>query len=285
MYPHAEKHLINGLSMKKMRQSSSPENRNMGTQWFYHFSVTSSWIFVFFLPPVFSKLESQLHLGSTVFVNLANKELRIEYELKSPENHTTDSLKCFDPFKSVIYSCVIPAGQAEYFTGTMELKNLTQSGEYSCSYKTTTVYWFLRVRDKGYNKQEDNRELITVSCFTSILLVFCVIGSAIIFRGYWKEGFTQAANICRKQKQNGAEKKGKQIEKKNENEDVRSASSTSVYASLDSRPRSIYDALDCPPANTDQRNVKPQKNDSENKMVQERKPPREDIFESVYENF
>ncbi|XP_068607516.1 NFAT activation molecule 1 [Brachionichthys hirsutus] len=255
----------------------------MGTQRLRHLSVRSSWIFVFLLPPVFSTLEIQINLESTVFVTFADRELSIEYELKIPEGHSNDSLACYDPHASLVYSCDIPPGQPEIVTGTLELKNLKRSGEYFCTYKAAVVYWFLRVRDEGYKTNRDGPEFIAVAFLAGILLVFSVIGSAFVFRGYLKECITEGGNISGKQKQNRAKKKEK--EKKEDNVDVTTAPSTSFYASLDPRPRSIYDVLDRSPANADQRKNKPKKKESGNKMVQETKPPLEDVFESVYENF
>ncbi|XP_070782941.1 NFAT activation molecule 1 [Enoplosus armatus] len=123
-------------------------------------------------------------------------------------------------------------------------------------------------------------EIIIVGIFTGMLLVFSVVGSVCVFRGHWKERIIEGDN--RNRKQNREERKERETE-----EAVITAQSTSFYASLEPRPRSIYDVLDQSAANRepDQSKAKPKKNEPQKTMAQTTQPQHEDVFESVYENF
>ncbi|XP_076585173.1 NFAT activation molecule 1 [Chaetodon auriga] len=259
----------------------------MDAQRLWQLSLMSTWIFVFF-PSVCSRVETpKIDLESTVFVAFAGHDLNIECELKMPANQSSDSLTCSDPFNTQIYNCNIPAtaGQPGSFKRRLELKNLTSSGEYSCRYKTAEVYWFLRVRDDGYKGAWDYTECIIVAILTGVLLVFSVAGSVYVFRGHWKDCSTECGNTSRKRQQNREERKERETEE--DSVDVITARATSFYASLEPRPRSIYDVLDRTAANTepDQSEAKPKKKKTQNAMPQTTQPQHEDIFECVYENF
>ncbi|XP_078137652.1 uncharacterized protein nfam1 [Sander vitreus] len=257
----------------------------MEAQQVWHLSFMSTWIFVFFFLSVCSGMDTlKLSLESTVFVAFAGEEITITYKLAIPANQTRDSLTCSDPLQNVIYSCHISETTGR--TLILELKNLNMSGEYSCQYQTAKVYWFLRVRGDGYRDlvMLDYTEFIIVAVFTGVLLVFSVVGSVCVFRGHGKKCPTERGSTDRKRKQNREEM---ETEMEEDNMDVITAPSTSFYASLETRPRSIYDVLDHSAANIepDQSKAKPKKRELKEMMAQPTQDQHEGVFESVYENF
>ncbi|KAM9362645.1 NFAT activation molecule 1 [Symphorus nematophorus] len=263
----------------------------MEAQQFWHLSFISSWTVVFFFPCVCSGIETpNLSLESRVFVALAGDDLKINCELKVPANQSKDTLVCFSPFAKQIYNSNISATAdlPQTLKLTLELKKMMKSGEYTCQYKTAKVYWFLRVRHDGYEDLPlyDDTEIIIVTIFTGVLLVFSVVGSVYVFRGHWKVCNTESGDSGRTRKQNRGERKERGAEE--DQVAAITAPSTSFYASLEPRPRSIYDVLDHSAANTkpDQSKAKPKKKKKpSNTMGQTTQPQQEDVFESVYENF
>ncbi|XP_030281228.1 NFAT activation molecule 1 [Sparus aurata] len=260
----------------------------MAARAFWHLSFISTWIFVLFFSSVCSGMtQPKLNLESRVFVAFTGEDLNIKSTLMLPANQTSDILTCSDPFHTQIYNCTIPmtAIHPKTFSPTLELKNLKTSGEYSCRYKNAEAFWFLRVRNDGYKEPTvDYRESIIVAVFTAVLLVFSVVGSVYVFRGHWKERGTDSSNTGRKRKQNRDDRK-EEMEK--DNVDILTATSTSFYASLEARPRSIYDVLDTSAASREpeQSKAKPKKKEPKKTTVQTAQPQNEDVFESVYENF
>ncbi|MED6237141.1 hypothetical protein ILYODFUR_032231 [Ilyodon furcidens] len=69
--------------------------------------------------------------------------------------------------------------------------------------------------------------------------------------------------------------------------DMRTAQSSSFYASLEPRNRSIYDVLDRSAATSDEQQTKTKsaKKELPNMVEQNAEPQDEGIFDSVYENF
>ncbi|XP_039677200.1 uncharacterized protein si:ch211-243a20.4 isoform X2 [Perca fluviatilis] len=271
--------------MKKTVRNISKDH-NMEAQQVWHLSFVSTWIFVFFFLSVCSGM-STLELESTVFVAFAGEEIAIKCELVIPANQTRYVLTCSDPFENQIYNYSSETtGQRQRVQLTLKLKNLAMSGEYSCQYKKATVYWFLRVRGDGYRDlvMWDYTEFIIVAVFTGVLLVFSVVGSVCVFRGHGK-CTTECRNTDRKRKQNTEEMKETEMEE--DNMDVITAPSTSFYASLEPRPRSIYDVLDHSAANRepDQSKAKPKKREPKETMTQPTQDQHEGVFEIVYENF
>ncbi|KAG8014845.1 Factor VIII intron 22 protein, partial [Nibea albiflora] len=190
---------------------------------------------------MFSPL-TELSLESTVFVAFADKGLNIQCALKIPANYSQDSLMCYDVSDREICKLDTPStgNQGTTFKPKLELKNLTSSGEYYCRYKAVRVYWFLRVIHGYKHVEVSDYMFISVSVLTSMLLVFSVVGSVYVFRGHWKESTSDPGNTDRKRKNSRQERK--QSEEKEDNMNV--TSSSSFYASLEPRPRSIYDVLD-----------------------------------------
>lgn len=243
----------------------------------------SAWIFLAYLPSIHSGLETpSIQLDSTVFAAIRGDELHITCKLKIPVNESSSMLTCSDPLQKQIYNNVIPATASEPkdFEWTVLLKNMQSSGKYSCKYKKAKVYWFLRLRDHGYKEPTtpDFTECIVVSVLTGVLLIFSVVGSVYVLRGYWE--------VCCRKKNPIKEAKEEQKMEENSVETI-ATTPPSFYASLEPRPRSIYDVLDHSTTKTEPAPCKdkPKKNKPP-KMVTESKPPQqEDMFESVYENF
>ncbi|XP_051801810.1 uncharacterized protein si:ch211-243a20.4 isoform X2 [Acanthochromis polyacanthus] len=149
---------------------------------------------------------------------------------------------------------------------------------------------FVAFAAEGYKepKMFSYTELITVATFTSVMLIFSVIGSVYVFRGYWKEKMTESGDrqkTSRKPKDNREEKKKEDMDETHA--DVMATQSTSFYASLETRPRSIYDVLDHSAASreTDRRKPKPKKKNPPKTVEQTTEQQDEGVFECVYENF
>ncbi|XP_030004061.1 NFAT activation molecule 1 [Sphaeramia orbicularis] len=253
----------------------------MELQLFYNLSFIFTWIFVLSFASTSSGNDiPKIYLDNTVFVTFKGENLTIGYKLKKPPNQTQDILRCFDPSEKQIYSSdILGTGElAEDVSQSFVLENMVTSGEYHCQYKNAKAYWFLRVRDRGYTDVgiTEYTEFTIVALFTGVLLVFSVVGSVYVFRGHWKCGNA------------GDERTQIREERKMEdNTNEVSSPSTSFYASLEARPRSIYDVLDHSAANTqpEQRKAKPKKDKTPKPVVQTTQNQDEGIFESVYENF
>ncbi|XP_055014398.1 uncharacterized protein LOC110172669 isoform X2 [Boleophthalmus pectinirostris] len=129
--------------------------------------------------------------------------------------------------------------------------------------------------DSYYKKVEDYTVVITVSIITALLLVFSVVGSVYVFRGNW--------GCCKPQNN---ESKNERQKEKEDTANVEAAQTTSFYASLESRPRSVYDVLDhstaaSPGRHKDQTKVKAPKKKDVQKTVRDQNPDDG----CVYENF
>ncbi|XP_023145930.2 uncharacterized protein si:ch211-243a20.4 [Amphiprion ocellaris] len=264
----------------------------MDSQQFWHLFFVFPWMFVFCLPSVCSGMNApKMRLENTVFVAFAGEDLRINCELEKPANQSKDILRCFSPHGE-IYHCDVASTDGHPHTDKLqlELKKLTYSGEYNCQYKTAKVYFFLRVRAEGYKepKMFNYTKLITVATITGVLLILSVIGSVYVFRGYWKEKMTESGDrqkTSRKPKDNREERKKEDMDETHA--DVMAAESTSFYASLETRPRSIYDVLDHSAASRepDRRKPKPKKKKPPKTVAQTTEQQDEGVFECVYENF
>lgn len=249
----------------------------------------STWIFVFFFLPACSGMDApKLRLDSTVFVAFAGDDLNIECEVMIPANRTKGSfLTCADPLDQQMYRHDIfemTGEQSLTVNVTLRLKNLTSSGEYSCQYETAAVYWFLRVGSKSNTKVEamlDYTESSILGVFTVVLLVFSVVGSLHVFRGNGKDHITGSGDTGRNREERT------ESEVVEHNVDAITAPSTSFYASLEPRPRSIYDELDLSAANREpcQSQAKPNKKEPKETIAQTTQDEHEGVFESVYENF
>ncbi|XP_075946233.1 NFAT activation molecule 1 [Anarhichas minor] len=259
----------------------------------WHLSFMWTWMFVFFFLAVCSGLESpKLRLKNTVFVAFAGEELNLTCVLMMPANQSRDNLTCSDPLEKQIFTRTINENfDLKELKFDLILKNVTSSGEYSCQYKTAKVYWYLRVRNLRWDPSEDvfpgdrdlDTELIAVAIFTGVLLVFSVVGSVYVFRGHGTDCLTECGNRGRKQKQNIEERKEEEMEE--DNVDVITAPSTSFYASLQTRPTSIYDVLDHSAVSREPDRSQAKPKEPKETVAETTQDQHEGVFESVYENF
>ncbi|XP_068448300.1 NFAT activation molecule 1 [Clinocottus analis] len=132
-------------------------------------------------------------------------------------------------------------------------------------------------------------EVTVVGSVTVLLLVFSVVSSVYVFRGHGTNCHTKCVDCGRKGKQGSEERKG---EREDNAADAITSTSTSFYASLETRPRSIYDVLDRSAANRepDRSKAKPKKKEPRKKepresVAQTTPEQHEGVFECVYENF
>ncbi|RVE76462.1 hypothetical protein OJAV_G00007840 [Oryzias javanicus] len=224
----------------------------------------------------------RISMNSTVFVAFQNENLTVCCTLDLPVNQTAGTLECFNPSGTRIGSTNIQETENNKVNKMLEFKNMTESGEYYCQYKEAKVYWFLRVTDQGY--KTDPSEFIILSSISGVLLISSVICSVFAFKGHWKKKNTECDNTGRNEKQNTEEKV---TEIKEDDKDVMPPQSSSVYASLDTRPRSIYGVLDCSAAEAEPKIEKT--NSKKGEMLKAVEPTAEHqdegAFECVYENF
>ncbi|KAF3687580.1 hypothetical protein EXN66_Car003252 [Channa argus] len=252
----------------------------MNSQTFWDIFFKFIWILFFLLPSVYSQTDTPtISLNHRVFVILTGEDLTITFNLNGPANEST-KLTC----SYLAETLIIPADQ----TGTRELKlvlkNPKISGEYYCEYQNTKVYWFLCVRDSPYSELgKDYTEVVIVAVLTGVLLVFSVVGSVYVFRGHLQ--ISKGSKTGRKEKQKKEEAKNTDTE--DGNVYIRTAPSTSVYASLDPRTKSIYDELDCSAASKkpDQQRPKPRNKEANKTKLQSTQHQDEGQFECVYENY
>ncbi|KAM4595145.1 NFAT activation molecule 1 isoform 2-T2 [Fundulus diaphanus] len=250
-------------------------------------SLTWSWIFLFsFLSACTGVTAQEIKLNSMVFVAFLGEDLTLEVTEHNPTNQTEDELRCYDPSHSQIDIFHINPTQREKPLRLL-LKNMNHSGKYTCKYLKAEVKWFLRVTDKFHVKSQmvDYREIIIVGLFTGVLLVFSVLVSVCVFRGHWIETSSDSLVRSRKQKERREEKK--ETENEEDNMDMTTAQSSSFYASLEPRTRSIYDVLDHSAAKSDEQQTKTKSPETELSKEVKQTPEHQDegIFESVYENF
>ncbi|KAM4750410.1 NFAT activation molecule 1 [Anableps anableps] len=255
----------------------------MEAQYFCHLSLTLAWIFLFSFPSVCSGQNGlEITLNSTVFVAFSGKDLSINVTLSKTTNQTSETLECYDPSNKQIYRTTInPLKGTEYIQ--LQLKNLRSSGLYSCKSNMANVNWFLHIVGYREPQKPDYTEIFIVAVFTSMLLVFSVLGSVYVFRGHWKETQSESLGTSRTQKQNRED--SKETEKEVDNMDMTTAQSSSFYASLEPRPRSIYDVLDHSAASSIEKQTKSPEKELSKVVKQDAKHQDEGIFESVYENF
>ncbi|XP_037328638.2 uncharacterized protein LOC119218362 isoform X2 [Pungitius pungitius] len=249
----------------------------MEAQQVWRLSSISNWIFVSFLLAGCSGMDSP------------SEDVPLRFELKVPANQSGD-LTCSDPSGKQISSCPIanPGGQPQDLRPELELLSVTHSGEYSCSYESVPVYLYLRVRSKEDCKTDldmNYTEIGAVGVFTVVLLVFSVVASVYVFRGYWSDCLTECCERGRRQKQKT--EKRKEGEKEEDNMEVITSPSTSFYASLQPRPRSIYDVLDhsASRGESDRSKAEPKEREPREAVAQTEQDQQEGVFECVYENF
>ncbi|PWA32719.1 hypothetical protein CCH79_00012421 [Gambusia affinis] len=250
----------------------------MEAQYFWHLSLTLAWIFLFSFPSVCKGMNGiEIKLNTDVFVAFSGEELSVDGIIHKTANQTSEYLRCYDPYGQEIYIIRIDPtiGDEDIH---LNLKNLSSSGLYSCKSNSAEVKWFLRVTAYREPQKPDYTEVFMMAVFTGVLLVFSVFASVYVFRGHWEETQSGSLASSRTRKQNTEERK--ETEKEEDNMDMAAAQSSSFYASLEPRPRSIYDVLDHSAATNDKERAK-----SPEKVEQIGEYQDEGIFESVYENF
>ncbi|XP_023189202.1 uncharacterized protein LOC111608561 [Xiphophorus maculatus] len=250
----------------------------MAAQYFWHLFLTLAWIFLLSFPSVCKGMNGiEIKLNDVVFVAFSGEDLIIDVTIHKTTNQTSEYLRCYDPSEHQIKETMInpTIGDEDL---RLHLKNLSSSGLYSCKSNSAEVKWYLRVTAYREPQKPDYTEVFMMAIFTGLLLVFSVFASVYVFRGHWKETQSGSLATSRTQKQNTEERKG--TEKEEDNMDMAAAQSSSFYASLEPRPRSIYDVLDHSAANNDKKRTK-----SPEKVEQIAEYQDEGIFESVYENF
>ncbi|KAM9315042.1 NFAT activation molecule 1 [Pholidichthys leucotaenia] len=264
-----------------------PHKHTMAPRHFWHLLSKMSWVYVFLHSSMISAMDGpEMCLKSKVYVYVAFKgeTLDVCLELKKPVNET-NNLICSDPSGKQICQLEVPQ-ILEKYEEHLKLEKLNISGQYYCQYKRTSVTWFVLVRDEGYKSiPMYDTEFIIVAVFISLLLIFSVVGSVCVFRGNWKDGVTKHEGAANNQIQNKEEKETRGS--KGDNMDVSTAQSTSFYASLEPRPRSIYDVLEPSAVTTESDQKKPRSKKKGLQKMVEKTPElqNEGVFESVYENF
>uniref|UniRef100_A0A1A8C719 Chromosome undetermined SCAF13751, whole genome shotgun sequence, Uncharacterized protein n=1 Tax=Nothobranchius kadleci TaxID=1051664 RepID=A0A1A8C719_NOTKA len=254
---------------------------NMKPQRLRQLSVIRTWIVWLLCSSVCSGMsEPTLRLKRGVFVAFSGEDLSINVTLTSPVNQTEDVLLCVDPSGNELHRFDIPkVGSVPLIANrTIPLKNLSSSGTYHCSFKGARVTWFVRVRAKGYREpmMRDYTEFITMAVFTGVLLLFSIFGSIYVCRGHWKETLPESGDSDRNRKHTT------NTEPEEDPMDMTTAQSTSFYASLEPRPRSIYEVLDRSAVRTESNKKKPK---SLKKTSEESAAHQDGGIECVYENF
>nr|XP_057902165.1 uncharacterized protein si:ch211-243a20.4 isoform X2 [Doryrhamphus excisus] len=251
-------------------------------------SALLSWILNMLLPFCIGTEPPRFILGNTVFVAFTGEDLLVHFDLRVPLNQSKDDMTCFDPFHKTIFNRPIPptVGQSETMRVVVQLHKLQTSGEYHCQYKMARAYWFVRLRDEGYRDVVglDYTNFLIVGFFSGVLLVFSVVGSVYVFRGTWNQ-IPECGNTSKDRKQKKERTQAKRPE--DDNMGVIITSSTSLYASLETRPVSVYDVLDRSAVNTDSQERKPavKPKTGQKPVPQSSQAQEETVFESVYENF
>uniref|UniRef100_A0A1A8EFE5 Chromosome undetermined SCAF13751, whole genome shotgun sequence, Uncharacterized protein n=1 Tax=Nothobranchius kadleci TaxID=1051664 RepID=A0A1A8EFE5_NOTKA len=122
----------------------------------------------------------------------------------------------------------------------------------------------------------DYTEFITMAVFTGVLLLFSIFGSIYVCRGHWKETLPESGDSDRNRKHTT------NTEPEEDPMDMTTAQSTSFYASLEPRPRSIYEVLDRSAVRTESNKKKPK---SLKKTAEDAAAHQDGGIECVYENF
>ncbi|KAM4603383.1 NFAT activation molecule 1 [Polymixia lowei] len=270
----------------------------MDTQGFGHRSKMFSWIFVvLILFLICPRIHSQtIKLKNRFWIALAGEDLDIDIVVVQPANQSGNALKCFNPKGVEIYRSLLSGttDRVEVAKLTLPLTGLlkSDSGEYRCEYFSSRFYWVLLVRDESYQQPyslADYRRLIIVGALTSVLLIFSMAGSVYIFKGHWDSASlnTERGSTGEREEQKRDESREEEEEGDNNHTITAAAPPASFYASLEPRPRSIYDVLDPSAANTEESQKKPKPNSKEfdKTMGQTTHNQDDGVFECVYENF
>ncbi|KAK6300631.1 hypothetical protein J4Q44_G00287290 [Coregonus suidteri] len=226
-----------------------------------------------------------ISMPDRVRVTLAGETLHFILKVTIPMNQNSSDLVCSGPpDQKEIQRWPLPFSQTtkDPLTLTITARNSSYSGEYNCKYKNAEIFWTLLVKDEGY--RQPYSDFIVLGALTTGLLIFSVIGSIYVFKSQWgqftlKNGSTGSGVSRRNRGENEEEEDSK----------INAAASASVYASLESRPASVYEVL-APGAaaavnrESVQRKEKVKRKKSKESM-EDATPQGDVIFECVYENF
>eukprot|EP00063_Salmo_salar_P059207 XP_014034042.1 PREDICTED: uncharacterized protein LOC106588965 isoform X2 [Salmo salar] len=224
-----------------------------------------------------------ISMPDRIRVALAGETVHYKVKVTIPMNQSSSNLVCSGPpDQKKIKEWRIPFSP-ETNTITFQLDitayNSSYSGEYNCKYKNAEIFWTLLVKDEGYRQHYSGFILfIVLGALTAGLLIFSVIGSIYVFKSQWGQFILKnestGSGVIRRNR-------GEKEEEENSKTSVNAAASASVYASLESRPASVYEVLTpgASAAAVNRESVQ-RKGKMENAT-----PQGEVIFECVYENF
>ncbi|XP_071245560.1 uncharacterized protein [Salvelinus alpinus] len=233
-----------------------------------------------------------ISMPDRIRVALAGETVHYKLRVTIPMNQSSSDLVCSGPpdQKKIKEWNILFSPETKTITFNWEITayNSSYSGEYNCKYKNVEIFWTLLVKDEGYRQPYSGFSLfIVLGALTTGLLIFSVIGSIYVFKSQLgqfilKNGST-GSGVSRRNRGENEE------EEENSKTSVNAAASASVYASLESRPASVYEVL-TPGASAAavnresvQRKVKVKRKSKES--MENATPQGEGIFECVYENF
>ncbi|XP_071032483.1 uncharacterized protein [Oncorhynchus clarkii lewisi] len=231
-----------------------------------------------------------ISMPDRIRVALAGETVHYKLKVTVPMNQSSSNLVCSGPPEqnkikewNILFS---PETLTRTFNLEITAHNSSYSGEYNCKYKNVEIFWTLLVKDEGYRQSYSGFSLFFVlGALTTGLLIFSVIGSIYVFKSQWftlKNGSTGSGVSGRNRGEN-------EEEEENGNTSVNAAASAPVYASLESRPASVYEVLTpgAPAAAVNRESVQRKGNvkRKSKESMENATPQEEGIFECVYENF
>lgn len=227
-----------------------------------------------------------ISMPDRIRVALAGETVHYKLKVTIPMNQSTSDLVCSGPpdQKKIKEWRILfpPETNTRTFNWEITAYNSSYSGEYNCKYKNVEIFWTLLVKDEGYRQLYSGFILFLVlGVLTAGLLIFSVIGSIYLFKS--QSNGSTGSGVSRRNRCENEE------EEENSKTSVNAAASASVYASLESRPASVYEVL-TPGASAAavnresvQRKGKVKRKSKES--TENATPKGEGIFECVYENF
>nr|XP_046187391.1 uncharacterized protein si:ch211-243a20.4 [Oncorhynchus gorbuscha] len=227
-----------------------------------------------------------ISMPDRIRVALAGETVHYKLKVTIPMNQSSSNLVCSGPpeQKKIKEWIILLSPETKTTTFNLEISayNSSYSGEYNCKYKNVEIFWTLLVKDEGYRQLYSGFILfIVLGALTTGLLIFSVIGSIYVFKSQWN-GST-GSGVSRRNRGENEE------EEENSNTSVNAAASAPVYASLESRPASVYEVLTpgAPAAAVNRESVqrKGKVKRKSKESVENATPQGEGIFECVYENF
>ncbi|XP_027011742.1 uncharacterized protein si:ch211-243a20.4 [Tachysurus fulvidraco] len=216
------------------------------------------------------KSEAKLVLKHRTSMALAGETVTNMLEVTIQANSTGHPIKCFHKGHKVWehptdYKASVSPQQKD-LPVNITMHNSSCSGEYHFEYMNEKVYWFVRVRDMGY-QPHPKIFVPMLAVFNVLLLLLSIIGSVYICMWY-KNHFPSE----------GDEHNVKVKEKKKNTVATEGTTSDSLYTALENRTASVYEVL-----NVDEATGASAKCQTSKKTAKP-SPVEEGVFESVYEN-